>query len=174
MGVRAPATITISVGNIIFLSYSRLEFGAFQGHDGVAAPFARFFYAYLGAIDQVCNNILTLVIRFRDGLDNSRAQRDLRGIPWWPQPRRRAPQLIGQVLRTSQAGVRQNEGQGPRSIFYRDIVLTHDGLQGARELLQKTLHWRFALLPQNFCAAVNLQNGQGKRRALRTGAIRFS
>src|SRR4029077_18205335 len=105
MGVRAPATITTSVGNIIFLSYSQLEFGAFQGHDGVAAPLTRFFYAYFGAIDQVCNNILTLVIRFRDGLDNSRAQRDLRSIPRRPQPRRRAPQLIGQVPGASQGGV---------------------------------------------------------------------
>src|ERR1700687_725468 len=93
MGVRAPATITTSVGNIIFLSYSRLEFGAFQRHDGVAAPFARLFDANLGAIDQVCDNILALVIRFRHGLDDSRTQRDLRGIPRRPPPSRRPPQL---------------------------------------------------------------------------------
>src|SRR5260370_12188839 len=111
MGVRAPATITTSVGNIIFLSYSPLDFGAFQRHDGVAAAFARLFDAQLGAIDQIRNNILALVIRLRDGLDDSGAERDLRGIPGRFQTRRRPPQLIRQVMRAAPAGILLAERQ---------------------------------------------------------------
>jgi hypothetical protein len=40
-------------------------------------------------------------------------------------------------------------------------------------LFQKPLKRRFALLPQNFGAAVNLQNRQRQWRALRARAIRF-
>src|SRR5712671_7908822 len=103
MGVRAPAIITTSVGNIIFLSYFlQLELGAFQRDDRVAATFARFFDAGFGAIDQVCNDILTLEIGLGYGFDDSGAQGDLRGIPRRLQSRSGAAQLVSQVLRAGQ------------------------------------------------------------------------
>src|SRR5260370_17011995 len=86
MGVRAPATITTSVGNIISSLIRSLELGAFQRHDGVAAPFARLFHADFGAIDQVCNNILALVIRFGHRLDNSCARGHFLRFPPPPLP----------------------------------------------------------------------------------------
>ena len=55
----------------------------------------------------------------------------------------------------------------------RDIILPHDGLQRAREVLEKTLDGRLALFTKNFRAAVNLKDGQRKRRALRARAICF-
>src|SRR5271169_6933351 len=104
MGVRAPATITTSVGNMSVLAYLKstvgcevpldcradpadgfcrhaLLFCRFRHHDGVTAELSSFFDREFRSIDQVRHNIFAFIILPGSSFYDPCAQRNLRGIP---------------------------------------------------------------------------------------------
>src|SRR5262249_52903594 len=101
---------------------------ALQRHHCVAL-LPRLFERKLRPVNQVRHNIFAIKIRPRHGFHNSRAYRHRRRVPRRPQSCRRTPQFIRKILRARQSRIRQNEGQRPRRIFHRHVVLPHNRLQ---------------------------------------------
>src|SRR5580704_19062159 len=105
MGVRAPATTTTSVGNILPSFVCGFVFGSrwlnvlstisipqrLRRYHCVSTTLARLIHGELRAVNQVGNDVLALIFLFGGGFHDSRAQRDLRGIPWRTNARGRTP-----------------------------------------------------------------------------------
>src|SRR5262249_4129752 len=121
MGVRAPATTTISVGNMIFPFL--LQLGDFREDDGVSAAFPRFFDAELRAVDDVGHDVFAVVFLARGSSHDPRAQRDLCETPRRAHPKSGPLKFTPKILRPEKIGVRKKKPQPPRCIFYRHIVL---------------------------------------------------
>src|SRR5580700_6153792 len=130
IGVRAPATITTSVGNILTLAVLNIGvrcatsresracpkaslFCYIRHYNCVAAELTSFFDGEFRAIDQIRHDIFALIVLARRGFDDSCAQGDLRGIPGRTHAGSGTPKFLHEILRAGTRRVREDECQGP-------------------------------------------------------------
>src|SRR2546426_12842876 len=84
-----------------------------------------------------------VVVRSRDRLRDTRAQRKLRPVPRRAHADRTLAEFFRQAARARQGRIRQDEGKRPGIVFYCQIVLPDDRLKDPRQLLHVILYLGF-------------------------------